>query len=184
MAHSLRSPRLQKGERKAVVQEMLYGQHLYRQNAAMHHGLDPGPPVILGDDESDPVDPDEPTAPQMYPAPLAVTPESLPDPLAVSPTLGDRLKKWLPIALLVLGAGSAPVLFDVWRNWGTEDSAADIVEQIENLNLGQPTDLGENIQRAFDIDPAFREEFLGRVQATVESDNAGQPGGSDPAAVP
>jgi len=177
MSHALRSPRLQPAERKAMVQEMLHQQHQFRQNMSLHHGLpEPAPPVSV--DEPKPV-----------PKPVVAVVEAVTAVVAPpkTSTTIDKLKKAAMVAALLGGGVAMPFIGEaIWGGDATPvipavaDVPGDIVSELRTRGFDiPPTDLGEEIQQAFEYDPTLRSQLIENVKRTLEKHDAGTSGDTD-----
>jgi len=179
MAHALRSPRLLPGERKAIATELLLQQYQFRQNLALQHGLPmPAGPVSV-------VEPAPEIAPEKSPidrAAAAVQDEDVKQPGTEpkSPWWKTKLAK-AALGAALLGSG---VSIPYAASWLFSEAVApiDIPDEAPSSVLTEldrrgysvaPTDLGDNIKKAFSLNPALREKLLEDVRRTLETRDDG-----------
>lgn len=190
MAHALRSPRLLPGEREALANELLLQQHQFRQNMALLHGLPQpeGPLRVERRDIPSENNTDDQNKPQAPARPPLCTPQVDADdqkqqPPATPPKKDklSSLKKAALISALVAAGATVPFLGTLGSKLlankpaPTQPTEPDttmsdnLLVELERRGYAvSPTDLGEDIRRAFELNPALREQLLQDVQRTLE----------------
>lgn len=201
MTHMLRSPRLQPEERQALTNELLEQQFQFRQNMALLHGLPmplrservtrPEPvddPAIAAVDRmtgavSDVAAGNTATAAAITDAADKLMTKVAPNTPAtpVPGNLRSNLTKAGIVAALLAGGAGLPAAGTAISNWWNKpdvpavtpaDTNGNILLELERRGLSvAPTDLGEDIKRAFELNPQLREQLIQDVRRTLEAND-------------